>query len=176
MARRTARKARRPSRPSLLPAVRAHGTDGTSGLVEGARAIKAGETLLCRFIRPEDVPADHRAMIRRHVDRACELSGFDPGLGIRWYTIATGPTGDFAFTAKRDNTIPGGRFAAGQVDWPLVIDLYAGLRGPLAVSAAVHEARHAMQKLAIAALEDPGYRERDADAFVTGYMAKEIER
>lgn len=143
-------------------------------------ALKRGEVAFYSLISPESVPIEHRAYVRRHVDRAaCRLR-----LGhvtIRWFVevtelaidLKTGailePT-TWPFEAEQDGEDCGGVvFPA----IPMTVHFNAHVRGPIVKAMVAHEVRHVAQLAVLTMLQDAAAKEADAHAFAMAYLDQE---
>lgn len=132
-----------------------------------APSAARGEQVLMSWIDEDQIPAEHRAYVRRHVDRAARKLKLGH-VHVRWF----GPPingGDFWGIAPDADLLPAG---VAPDDQPMTIALNAGLRGEAVAACIAHEVRHVAQDVARAMLSDIDQREVDADRFAIDYLGR----
>lgn len=125
-------------------------TDFVHGTID-ATPTRAGETQAMRWVPDEDIPADHRAFVREHVDRVADELGL-PHVTVRYFE-PTDDAGDFAFPAGAHDAIAAGVTPPGDVA-RMTIGLPASLRGDFLLAAIAHEVRHLYQPTEILRLHE----------------------
>jgi hypothetical protein len=114
--------------------------------VDLAPSEQAGQPMRLSWVPESRIPPDHRAFVRRHVDRAAGMLGLGP-IRVRWFGPPHGD-GDFTFTAPEADAIPCG-VTPNPDEYPMTVGFLHSFRGPAVVSVVAHEVRHVAQNVAL---------------------------